>query len=173
MSLSYMLVFARFVVGMIFFISFIGKALSLKKFQQTISNFNLLPNTFSAPLALIFLMGELFVVILLIVGGSIGLRIGFALALVMLIAFTLALISVLVRKIQTSCNCFGSSEKIISPYDLIRNMGIIIGAAVGLLVADTPTSLDLPGWVLIGVSAGAFVFIWLSTRDIFEFVFSS
>jgi hypothetical protein len=92
---------------------------------------------------------------------------GFAGAAILLLGFSLALGSVLARKISTSCNCFGVSQKNISSWDLLRNTGLIGCALGGLaLTLAAPSTL---GWLesgLMAASALFFVLIWVHMGEI-------
>ncbi len=68
--MPYILTFCRIVTGLVFAASFWGKAQNMNQFVQTITNFKLLPNRYSKPLSLLFLLGELIVMSLILVGGS-------------------------------------------------------------------------------------------------------
>lgn len=88
-------------------------------------------------MALFFLSGEFAVVVLLFMGGQL-LPLAFGLALLLLAAFTVALVSVLVRHIQTTCNCFGNSQKPVTYSDVWRNVGLSSVIAVGWWAALRP-----------------------------------
>jgi hypothetical protein len=160
----------------VFVVSFAGKILNISAFEQTITNFKMLPGHLSKPAAVLFLAGEIMVVILVTAGGMFGalqkmlLSLGFVLAGCLLLVFSIALISVLVRNIQTSCNCFGSSEKPASPFDVLRNVSFILCAAVGWVVlsviGNKGDDLTLLEWGIALCGAAIFVAVWMNLRDI-------
>src|SRR5579859_188906 len=113
----YLLTFCRVAVGLVFAVSSASKLFTLSQFQQTIAHFGLLPNRLHGIAALLFLSGEIGVVALVALGGQ-WLFSGFVLALVLFLVFCGALASVVVRKIQTPCNCFGASAKPVTPMDI-------------------------------------------------------
>ena len=165
MIILYALVFCRVTVGLIFIWSFVGKVRDFSSFVKTIDQFRLLPKALHRLSALSFLAGELIVVIFMIIGK--GLLVwGFLLAILMLFVFTIGLISVVLRKIQTPCNCFGTSQKLITSYDIIRNIGFFLCSLSGycLLINGTGdmTPISWLGWGLVG--AIAFIFIVLSVQ---------
>lgn len=169
MTLAYVLTFCRVVTGLVFLISGASKARQLPQFKQTIMTFQLLPNQLSGIAAMLFLVGE-FGVVILMIAGSTFLFPGFVLAITLLTLFCGALASVLARKLRTSCSCFGTSEKPVTGYDLIRNGGFIICALTGmgiLLRAKHPAySLSVLEWMMVGLGAAVFALIWLKLGDV-------
>jgi hypothetical protein len=121
--------------------------------------------------AALFLDGEFAVVALVSIGDPL-LIFGFSLAIGLLLLFCLALVSVLARGIRTTCNCFGTSTKEISAFDVWRNIGLMICALAGVAMLIGTKSvwdpLSLLEWVLIGLGAGAFVMIWLQLEEIVQ-----
>ncbi len=163
------LAFCRIVIGVAFAWSFAGKVRNLPSFVETIGRFRLLPGRLQRPAALAFLGGDLAVAMAMLLGGGL-LGWGFPLAALMLAIFCIALASVLIRKIRTSCNCFGASDRLVSPYDLARNAGFIACAFGGYsLYAAAPGRLTAPGvleWGLAGLVAFAFVAVMTQLGEI-------
>ena len=178
MIISYGVVFCRLVIGLVFALSFIGKVRDIPTFEQTIRRFKLLPGWLSRATALVFLGGEAAVVVAMLPHPRLLSQFwerkvitgGFLLAALMLLAFCAALASVLIRKIYTSCNCFGASEKPVSPYDMVRNVGFIVCALGGCgMQAGGPGSLAALGvleWGLAGIAAAVFVALWVPVGEI-------
>lgn len=160
MLLPYLLVFCRLVIGITFAISFLSKMFHFHEFMEAIVGFELVPKRLSKLAAISFSTAEIAVILMLMVGRSV-LRIGFALAAFLLIVFCIALLSALIRKIQTSCNCFGPNGKSISPYDVWRNIGFILCAVCGWGIASIARNdrgnLSIIEWGLIWVVAAIFV----------------
>jgi hypothetical protein len=167
----YLLAFCRVVIGLVFVVSSISKARNLAQFRQTISAFHLLPERFSGVTALLFIGGEFAVSFLMFIGGPLLLP-GFSLAISLLLLFSLALGSVVARKIPTSCSCFGASTKPVSPFDVGRNVGFLLCALGGCFVLiwtqNSQVTLSLPEWLLTGLSAGVFVIIWLQLGEVLQ-----
>lgn len=140
--IPYLLMIARMVVAFTFAISLVGKVRNLSSFEEAISRFEILPKWLDRSAAILFLSAELVVVILLLIGGKL-LWLGFALAFFLLLVFSVALTSVIMRQIRTECNCFGSSNGIISPVHLWRNGGLLLCALTGWVIVSmgstTPT----------------------------------
>ena len=171
MLIPLLVAFCRIIVGFVFAVSFLSKVSDLAMFERTIITFNLVPKQLVRLLALLFLCGELTVVIFAIVGGTF-MAPGFVVAGLLLLVFSMALASILVRKIKTSCNCFGPTQKPVSEHDLWRNAGLILLALIGLcslFIADGKVSdLALPELGLVAFVAGLFVVIWLNLADIVQ-----
>lgn len=174
---AYTLAFCQIVTGLLFLISSISKLRDIHGFIGTIHRFRLINSALDRPVAFTFLAGELLVVILMVVGGSI-LVWGFLVATFLLILFSGALVSVLIRRIQTSCNCFGSSEKQITRYDIVRNAVFVLCAGTGFLlltqIGSTSTGiLSMLDWALVGLVSIIFVVIWIQSGEIIQFLSAS
>jgi len=158
-------------IGLVFAISSFGKVRNIQKFKQAILHFQLLPSHLSYPLAVLFLSGELAVVLFVIIGGPLLLP-GFILATLLLLIFCGALASILVRRIQTACNCFGSNEKNVSYTDLWRNLGFILCASLGyetlIWTQGAPVRLGGVEWLLTSLGALVFVLIWIELGEIVQ-----
>lgn len=169
-TVLYLLVFCRIVLGLVLLLAFANKVLNMPRFQQTVAGFGILPPRLSAIAAVLFVAGELVVVLLMALGGAF-LGPGFALATLLLVSFSVALLSVLVRGMNVSCGCFGPSQKAVSAYDLWRNAGFILCALAGLgaLTAQRAGGdLSLAELAIVAATAAVFVTIWLNLRDIVQ-----
>jgi hypothetical protein len=166
--LPYLLTFCRLVIGLTFILSFVAKARDIGQFAETIGRFELLPRHWTKATAGLFLGGEAAVVILLIAGGPL-LPLAFALAGLLLLLFTLALLSALQRGIKTSCHCFGAGDKPLTYYDLGRNAGFILLAAAGLGIAGATGTLPALAFIehlFIFIIAAVFVLLWTNLSEI-------
>lgn len=165
----YVLAFCRIVIGVVFLVSFLRKISNVPIFEQTITQFSILPKRFSRVVALLFLSCEIAVALLVIIGDPFLVP-GFLLSILLLLVFSSALMSVLHRNIQTSCSCFGSIQKQVSPIDVWRNVGFVVCALLGYVALAESSSgqgyLDLAEWSLIGLVAVAFVVIWVQLGEI-------
>src|SRR5262249_19701317 len=139
MFLLYVQVFCRSTIVLIFLFSFLGKMRSVVTFQHTVTNFAILPTWLDRPVALLFLLAEALVLVLLLLGGPFLLP-GYLFATALLLIFCLGMLSVLIRRISTSCSCFGPSNKPISSIDLVRNVGFMICAVAGCFTLAPPGS---------------------------------
>ncbi|NDU77002.1 methylamine utilization protein MauE [Actinomadura sp. DSM 109109] len=77
--------------------------------------------------------------------------IGFAVAAVLLAAFTAAIAASLRRGRRTACRCFGPSSVPLGPRHLVRNGALLTCAALGALA---PAGLPPAGGVAVAAAAG-------------------
>jgi hypothetical protein len=169
MAVSFLLAFCRLVLGFVFALSWTGKLRDVRRFRQTILRFRLLPPWLSGITTLLILGAELLVVVGTVMGTGLLLP-TFLLAALLLLLFSGAIASVLVRRLHTSCTCFGMSDKPIAAGDLWRNSGFLccalFGSAFLLWSHSEQSSLSMAVWLLVGGAAAVFVLIGLSVGDI-------
>ncbi len=169
MNPIFFLALCRFILGLTFLISFYRKATNFEEFKYSFGGFQILPNNLIRPAVYLVLAGELVLVGLFILGGDF-LSVAFPVALLVLLIFTVAMLSVIVRKIENPCSCFGATDNLISNYDMLRNLGFMLCAGIGWhLVEESPT-LQIGEWLLIGLIAAVFVAVWIRLRHILRFV---
>lgn len=170
MEKSHLLIFFRFVMGYVFVFSLAGKFKNIPSFVQTITNFRFFPSKFSKPIAYIILIGEVSVVLAMLIGKNLLLW-GFLITSLMFLAFSIALSSVIVRNIKTSCNCFGPDEKDVNVGHVVRSFGFMICGIGGVSMTFHQYSLVQPDLLLIvtmGIISIAYVVIWMNASDIFK-----
>jgi hypothetical protein len=168
MSATYVLMFCRFTVIVMFVLSVSGKVKNIDAFQKSIEDFQLLPLAWSKVVAWAFLCMEAITILLTVIGGS-ALLVGFLLSACLLVVFSAALTLVLRRRVRISCNCFGWTERRISPYDVVRNALFILCSLVGLWALASPIQgLSGAEVVLIGFMAVCFVVIVTNLADVVE-----
>ncbi|NOK58001.1 MAG: hypothetical protein GFH27_549287n305 [Chloroflexi bacterium AL-W] len=146
---AFLLAFCQFVVGCVFAASSFTKVKDFSPYLSSVGTFRLIPQPFVG--AMCFLICEILVVVLLFIWPTIA----FSLAAILLLIFSVALTTVLLRGIQTSCNCFGSSTNPISYADLVRNAGLLL-CAVGGAYLTVLTYNNTPLIFLNGVSQPCF-----------------
>src|SRR4051812_26455003 len=103
MLIPYIVTFCRITIGLVFLLSFLSKVRSLSRFEQAIATFNILPKRLTKFAVPVVLAAELAVVVLIVLGNRF-LLFGFALALFLLVVFTIAIMAVLVRNMHAQCN---------------------------------------------------------------------
>lgn len=177
MANTFLLNFFRFTIGLVFAISLVGKLRDVPSFFQTITNFRFFPSTFSKPLAYLFLLGECGTIIAMVIGGPF-LFWGFLAAAAMFLSFSIALLLVVKRKIETSCNCFGPDEKNVDIGHIVRSAGFMLCAISGLVLRRINTTvmpaLNWIEWLLIGMASTTFVLVWMRISEIVKiFVFKN
>ena len=163
--------FCRSVVVLVFVVSFASKVPHVATFQQTITDFALLPRRFSRYAASLFLLAEALVVLLVTVGGVVLLP-GYLLATALLLLFCAGLLSVLIRRISTTCSCFGPTTTPVTSIDIVRNTGFILCSFGGCVTLSGPAhinTLDFAAWMLSGLCALIFVSIWTQLGEIVRF----
>ncbi len=167
MIAAYIFTFCQVVIGFSFTVAFITKLLDFRNFIGAMHNYRLLP-AFLVPFsAVVFSLSELLVVVLLFRWPTAAFRLSAAL----LLLFSLVLITVLQRKLQIPCHCFGSSQTPVTSLDLVRNAGLLVCAGAGLGLdqqAITSNQLSQLTLVIIGFAAIAFVLIWTQLGEIYQ-----
>lgn len=167
MHYIYLLAFCKITLGLLFLISFFSKLKSFSQYVATVSDFRLLPKSFTRLAAVLVLISELLIVLFLFKWQVIA----FCLASILLIIFSAAFASVLFRNIQTTCNCFGTSQHPISQADLLRNFGFLLCSCGGGWLATKPeitVSLAPLHLGIIGLIAFVFVLIWAQLGEIYR-----
>jgi hypothetical protein len=167
MLMAALLLFCRLTILSMFVWSFLGKILDIAAFQEAMVDFRLLPSRWSRALAWMFLGAELLTIILLAIGGKTFLLAGFLLAASLLLLFTLALATVLMRKMYVFCNCFGRAEQHISLYDVVRNLLFVFCSLIGTWLADSYQLPLVSGEAsIIGLSALCYVVLITHLADV-------
>ncbi|MER6809268.1 MauE/DoxX family redox-associated membrane protein [Spirillospora sp. NPDC000708] len=95
---------------------------------------------------------------------------GFALAAVLLAAFTAAIVRALARGDRAPCACFGDADTPLGPRQVVRNLSLATAALAGL-GATLSGGSHLPGatGALFAVAAGCFAaLLVLAADDIIE-----
>lgn len=175
MDLIYLIIFFRSAFGILFAYSFVMKLKDVNQFSKAISNFKLLPPRWCLSVASLFLVSELAVVILMVIGGE-WLSLAFGLGLFLLTIFTVALVSVLVREVQTTCNCFGTGENLVSRYEVWRNVVFILCSLVGWKTSTMIQVYEQPVRLIeltvLGFLGAIFILLLLHLSEIKELFFS-
>lgn len=170
---EFVYLFCRAGLSFAFLYAAASKLLSFGSFQRTIVNFGLLPAQSARWAAILFVGGEMAVFALLILGGR-GEYYGYLLAISLLLVFSLALASALLRGIETACNCFGDTQEQIAPFDIWRNAGLGALAALGLYglsgwQADgAALSMPLSEIVLTCLLAIAVITLWVNAQPFWK-----
>lgn len=168
----YSLTFSRIAIGLVFAASSLGKIRSFATFEQAVKDFQILPAQSVRASSYIFLAGEIVVLLLMLLDGKLFLLLGFLLAILLLSIFCIALLTVLSKRLQVSCNCFGSSQKPVSPADLWRNIGFLVCAVIGIAslpaFPDTTTNISLLETGLLGMMALVFVALSVYLGEVIE-----
>jgi hypothetical protein len=166
---SLLLAWCRLVLGGVFALSLVGKLRNIRAFRQAIANFRLLPEGLIGLASVLVVGGEF----LIVMGSTLGDRWlfpTFLLAALVLVVFSGAMASVLVRQIRTTCQCFGASDKPVGKADLWRNSGVVLcalgGCALLLWSPSEHTHLPMLAWFLTAMLSAAFVALWFRIGDL-------
>jgi uncharacterized membrane protein YphA (DoxX/SURF4 family) len=127
---------ARVVVGMVFLVAAADKVGNPEAFARSIANYRLLPLELVNLPALILPWLELLIGLMLLVGVRI--RAAAAVAAVLLVVFTAALVSALARGLDIHCGCFSqTAAERIGWGRVVEDAGLLVLAV--LLVVWTPS----------------------------------
>lgn len=144
MEVSSLFNLCKFMTVFAFLISFTGKAINFMAFQDTISQFGLIPEAWNRKIAILLMLSELAVVFLVAFGLYDLLTLGFVMANILLVMFTLVIIITLIRGFKVSCNCFGKTDKEVSWHDIVRNSVFILTNSVALIIHKTYYGVLIP-----------------------------
>jgi len=166
MGATFVLVFCRWLIGLAFAVSAVGKARALSAFRSTITEFGVLPARLAPAAAKATIAAEGLVVVL-VAAGDVLAAAGFALALALLAAFSVILGAAVRRHTDVSCNCFGASERRVSWYDVARNGLLGLCCAGGLWTWLLPARERLSPAVImaLGLTAAGFLVITANLDD--------
>jgi thiol-disulfide isomerase/thioredoxin/uncharacterized membrane protein YphA (DoxX/SURF4 family) len=144
--MSIVLLLARLLLAVVFFVSGLGKLLDLKGSQQAMKDFSL-PTFLAAPLGILLPFAELAVVVALLIPalawwGGLG-------ALVLLLIFVAGISYNLTLGRKPDCNCFGVFySAAIGKNTLIRNF--VLAAVALLIVVFGPSTSEISMFAWIG-----------------------
>ena len=153
--MSYLSVGARVLIGLVFLVS-AGTKLrgrgSFVAFRSSLADMRLLPPALVGPVAAAVVAAEAAIPVLLLPPATQAA--GFAVALLLLLAFSVGIARVLATGTAASCRCFGVSAAPFGRRHLVRNGALAAVAAAGLVAAVT-ASADGARPAGIAVVAGA------------------
>jgi hypothetical protein len=140
-----LLLFGRCLLGLVFLASAVGKARGRREFRAfgaALGGMRLLPAPLVRPAAAAVVLLEALVPLLLALPGRWPVAAGFALAGLLLLAFTAAVWTVLRRRVAAVCRCFGgSSAAPLGRRHIARNSALaavaVAGAAGSLTAAGS------------------------------------
>jgi hypothetical protein len=164
-----LLVFARAAMCLTFALSAFGKARDLDAFVHSVRSFGILPAGRGRPAAWALLTAEVAVVVLQLAAPTAAVA-GLVLAAALLVAYIAALGVVVARRSEVRCNCFGSTARAVSGFDLVRN-GLLLLVAITGVVAYSAGSAGAPmppvaDAVLVVCASVAAVLVLVSLDDI-------
>ena len=131
----------RLAIAITFVLAMVNKIIAFNEFEHSLSENLGLTIHQSQWLTKALVLAEIAVSILLI--SNIYPLFSMGLALLLLCAFTIFITYNLWQENRITCNCFGSGKQLISGYDLIRNISLLIIGSIYLLISNTSMP-DLP-----------------------------
>lgn len=156
----YALTFCRVAIAFVFALAVGGKLNGWPAFKQGISKFGIIPKSAITPAAYLVVTAEATVVAMMLLGRGF-LTPGFLISTLLLLSFSIALVSVLARRLRVPCNCFGTSTTPVSRYDIVRNAGLLACVLAGWLLSTTkPANLEAAELLLLGLIAVTLSFVW-------------
>jgi hypothetical protein len=166
------MVFAQGVLAVVFLASFLSKVGDLARFRRTVTAFDVVPHSWSGPVATLLATAEGVTVAVVLVSlvqvGSwpptwISMA-GLLLALVLLGIYTVALAAVKLRGARVACNCFGGRNTTVSWYDVARNVALLALTFVGL--TQVPQALSVADRALVVLVATPLALLLINLKDV-------
>jgi hypothetical protein len=156
----------RVALGFVFAAAVVGKLRNRADFAQSLSGLGI--SRAATPTAVAVIAAEALCVVLLLFAMTADL--GYALALLLLAAFSAGIVSAVRTRRAVACNCFGSGGKQLGPAHLVRNGLLALIAVVGLLASQLPISAPS---LLIALGAGAFLSLLFIRWDDLTYLFGA
>jgi hypothetical protein len=152
---SYIEVFGRCLIGVVFLVSAVSKLRGSRQFREfaaSLTAMRLLPSRLVTPVAAVVAATELAVPVLLAPLPVPGLAAaGFAIAALLLAGFAVAIVVVLRRGVQASCRCFGGSGAApFGRHHVVRNAVLTLIAGLGVYASLGQPTVDLQVLALAG-----------------------
>ncbi|WP_328989057.1 hypothetical protein OG394_22790 [Kribbella sp. NBC_01245] len=169
---GYALICCQFVFGLVFAVSLASKVRSRAAYAAFVAAVPGLapgiPVRLAAPAVI---AGEAAVVVLVVIPATAV--VGFALAVALLLSFTVAIVAAIRRRQKVTCQCFGSSSSPVGPPHVARNAVLLLIALTGLAAGLDPGQA-MPGLgvlvsaVLTGAVAAGAVLLTDEIADLFR-----
>jgi Methylamine utilisation protein MauE len=140
----------RCLLGVVFAVSALSKR-DFGAFERSLGRMRLVPGRLLRAVGITVLAAEIGTVVLLAIPGRVF---GFALAVIVLGAFTAAIATVLGRGISEPCPCFGPSTASLGWEHLVRNVFLLAVALLGGFASGPAASM---GTMVVAAAAGLLV----------------
>lgn len=158
-------------ISVTFLIASIAKVMTWHSFTASLGDLGLpFRQRFIPAVSGIVVIAELSVAILIMLGNQLRV-IGFVLGLILLMAFTGVLVSVLWREVARECNCFGVSERPINNVDVVRNLGLCACCVTGIGLAQAGQTTMMVGrgeLELLGAIGILAAVVWSNLGEIYS-----
>lgn len=146
----------RFLIGVVFLVSALSKLRGRSQFNgflRSLQRMKVVPRPLEKPSAIAVVITEVAIVLLMAFPAKAAGIVGFTVALGLLAAFTIAIVSVVARGIDTTCRCFGKSDTPLGPQHVARNLLLMAAAGAGLAGEITGGAAE-PGLLVVAAIAG-------------------
>lgn len=153
----------RLYIFMLLILAAYGKSKNVEHFRESLVNSFFIPQRVSQSMALIIIGVEWFLAFGIIVGGRITYFATMGSSLLFCV-FTVIIAFALSQNRMINCNCFGSDDKMLSIYDLIRNI-CVLGASLFLLNIKLLSGLHL-NTVIFAIPFSAIFFLISMNLDV-------
>jgi hypothetical protein len=152
---EYAVICCRLVFGLVFVVSLVSKTRSRHRYAEFVAAVpGLAPGIPAGLAAPAVIAGEAAVVVAVVLPGTAA--VGFAVAALLLIAFTAGIVGAIRREQKVSCQCFGASSVPVGPAHVVRNGFLLLVATAGLLGAIASShARPSPGVLVTAVVTGA------------------
>lgn len=164
--MEYLEIAGRCTLALVFIVSAYGKLrsrLAFTAFLAGLRDMRVSPSAFVHAVAWAAVAAETTIPILLAIPATA--MAGLLLAMVVLTAFTIAILVVLNRGVQTSCPCFGSSPVRFGRRHVVRNGTLlVVGATTIMAMAGSASQVDVGGAV-VAIAAGMVFAIVIASFD--------
>ncbi|MFI6226725.1 MauE/DoxX family redox-associated membrane protein [Micromonospora echinospora] len=164
--MAYVLIACRWALVLVFLYSALSKLRgrgAFTAFVASVRRMRLFPERLVGPVAVVVVAVEVLVPVLL--ASRLTAVPGFVTALALLTAFTSGIIVVLRRGTVTSCRCFGASDVPLGRQHVVRNLGLITLAVLGLAGVAAPDDGAAPAGVVVSVAVAFVLAFVASTLD--------
>jgi hypothetical protein len=154
--MHYLAVFSRVLIGTVFLVSAATKLRSpaaFAAFARSVRKMKLVPTALITPVAVAVVAAEVGIVVLLAVPVAVTGLLGSVVAAGLLTAFTVAIVQVVRRGTDLTCQCFGASTVPLGPVHVVRNIVLFAVAVAGALATRSGGEPQL-GVAVIAVTAG-------------------
>lgn len=148
----------RALLGVVFVVSAVSKVAgrnAFPAFTRSLQRMRVVPAGLARVCGVAVVAGEFVIAAALAVPSHFVAGLGFVLAFALIASFTAAIVSVLARKIDTTCRCFGRTDTPLGPQHLGRNVFLLGVAGLGWGAESYGTPAQT-GALIVAALAGAF-----------------
>ncbi|MFD5143037.1 MauE/DoxX family redox-associated membrane protein [Streptomyces sp. NPDC058401] len=163
--MHYLSIGTRFLIGVVFLISFCSKAkpAAFGEFADSLRDMRLVPARRVRPVAAAVVAAEAATVLLVSVPAAGGAA--FTIAAALLAVFTGAIALTVRRGAATPCRCFGASKAPLGVRHIVRNLALAACAVFGAVTTLMPPGRAAVGGTLVAAAAGTLAGVLVTVLD--------